>query len=96
MWGGQIRFTTPMKFAIGLIALFIIGGISGVMHSSPPADLQQTDTLLRRGALPLRAVRRLDHGAHRRASTYWFPKITGRCMSEKLGNVALLVDVRRR
>src|SRR5579864_1688993 len=44
MWGGQIRFTAAMKFAIGLIALFTIGGISGVMHSSPPADLQQTDT----------------------------------------------------
>ena len=33
-----------MKFAIALVALFTIGGISGVMHASPPADLQQTDT----------------------------------------------------
>ena len=33
-----------MLFAIGLVALFTIGGLSGVMHASPPADLQQTDT----------------------------------------------------
>jgi cytochrome c oxidase subunit 1 len=44
MWGGNLRFTTAMLFAIALVAEFTIGGISGVMHSSPPADLQQTDT----------------------------------------------------
>jgi cytochrome c oxidase subunit 1 len=44
MWGGSVQFTTAMKFAIALVALFTIGGISGVMHASPPADLQQTDT----------------------------------------------------
>src|ERR687896_608316 len=44
MWGGAVRFTVAMKFAIALVALFTIGGISGVMHASPPADLQQTDT----------------------------------------------------
>src|SRR5678815_1061051 len=41
---GHNRYTTAMLFAIGLVSLFTIGGISGVMHSSPPADLQQTDT----------------------------------------------------
>ena len=44
MWGGNLRFTVAMKFAISLVGLFMIGGISGVMHASPPADLQQTDT----------------------------------------------------
>ena len=44
VWGGSIQFKTPMYFALGFIAMFIIGGLSGVMHSSPPADLQQTDT----------------------------------------------------
>ncbi|MFQ5550737.1 MAG: cbb3-type cytochrome c oxidase subunit I, partial [Gemmatimonadales bacterium] len=44
MWGGQIEFKTPMLFAINFVAMFIIGGLSGVMHASPPADLQQTDT----------------------------------------------------
>src|SRR5687767_12448427 len=44
MWGGSLRFTTAMKFAIALIAMFTIGGISGITHASPPSDLQQTDT----------------------------------------------------
>jgi cytochrome c oxidase subunit 1 len=38
MWGGDLRFTTAMKFAIALVALFTIGGISGVMHASPPPE----------------------------------------------------------
>src|SRR6267142_2284190 len=41
---GAIRYTTAMLFGIALVALFTIGGISGIMHASPPADLQQTDT----------------------------------------------------
>ncbi len=44
MWFGSLQFKTPMYFAVGFIAMFIIGGLSGVMHSSPPADLQQNDT----------------------------------------------------
>jgi cytochrome c oxidase subunit 1 len=84
MWGGALRLTTPMLFAIGLVALFTIGGISGVMHSSPPADLQQTDTyfivahfhyVLFGGALM-----GLFAGTY-----YYFPKLTGRLMSERLG-----------
>jgi cytochrome c oxidase subunit 1 len=44
MWGGKLRFTTPMLFAIGLVTMFTIGGLSGVTHSVAPADTQQTDT----------------------------------------------------
>jgi cytochrome c oxidase subunit 1 len=44
LWGGKITFTTPMLFAIGLIAMFTIGGLSGVTHAVAPADTQQTDT----------------------------------------------------
>ena len=44
IWGGSLQFKTPMLFALGFVAMFIIGGLSGVMHASPPADLQQTDT----------------------------------------------------
>ena len=85
MWGGAIQFTVAMKFAIGLVALFTIGGISGVMHSSPPADLQQTDTyfivahfhyVLFGGALM-----GLFAGVY-----HYYPKMTGRLMSERLGN----------
>ncbi len=85
MWGGQIRFTTAMKFAIGLVAMFTIGGISGVMHSSPPADLQQTDTYFIVAhfhyVLFGGSVFGLFAGMY-----YYFPKVTGRFLNEKLGN----------
>src|SRR5678816_2240742 len=41
---GHNRYTTAMLFAIGRVSLFTVGGISGGMHTSPPADLHQTDT----------------------------------------------------
>ena len=85
MWGGSIRFTTAMKFAIALVALFTIGGISGVMHASPPADLQQTDTYFIVAhfhyVLFGGSMMGIFGGIY-----YYFPKMTGRMLSEKLGN----------
>jgi len=85
MWGGNLRFTVAMKFAITLVALFTIGGISGVMHASPPADLQQTDTYFIVAhfhyVLVAGSLMGLWAGIY-----YYFPKITGRLMSESLGN----------
>jgi cytochrome c oxidase subunit 1 len=85
MWGGSVKFTTAMKFAIGLVALFTIGGISGVMHASPPADLQQTDTYFVVAhfhyVLFGGSMMGIFAGIY-----YYFPKMTGRLMSEKLGS----------
>ena len=85
MWAGEIRFTVPMKFAIALIAMFTIGGISGVMHSSPPADLQQTDTYFVVAhfhyVLFGGSIMGIFGGIY-----FYFPKMTGRLMSEKIGN----------
>jgi cytochrome c oxidase subunit 1 len=84
MWGGQIRFVAPMKFAIGLIGLFTIGGISGVMHSSPPADLQQTDTYFVVAhfhyVLFGGSIMGIMAGIY-----FYFPKMFGRYMDETLG-----------
>src|SRR3954454_21191694 len=44
MWGGRLWFTTAMCFAIGLVAMFTVGGLSGVTHAVSPSDTQQTDT----------------------------------------------------
>ena len=44
MWGGSLKFTTPMLFAVGLVSQFVIGGLSGVMHAVVPVDTQQNDT----------------------------------------------------
>ena len=57
MWKGQLTFETPMLFAIGFLVTFLLGGLTGVLLASPPVDFHVTDTLLRGGALPLRAVR---------------------------------------
>ena len=43
-WGGSLRLDTSMLFALGFIAMFTIGGLSGVMHASAPSDAQQQDT----------------------------------------------------
>ncbi len=85
MWGGRIWFTTAMKFSIGAIALFTIGGISGVWHASPPLDLQQTDTYFVVAhfhyVLVGGLIMALFSGFY-----FWYPKLTGRFMSEKLGS----------
>ena len=44
MWGGQIRFTTPMMFSIGFLFAFLMGGVTGVMLASPPVDFATHDT----------------------------------------------------
>jgi len=85
MWGGSIRFTTSMKFACALVALFTIGGISGVMHASPPADLQQTDTYFIVAhfhyVLFGGSMMGIFGGIY-----YYYPKMTGRLLSETLGS----------
>jgi cytochrome c oxidase subunit 1 len=44
IWGGSISLKTPMMFSLGFVALFIVGGLSGVSHAVAPADGQQQDT----------------------------------------------------
>ncbi|MDT8369371.1 MAG: cytochrome c oxidase subunit I [Longimicrobiales bacterium] len=84
MWGGQIRFTTAMNFAIGLVALFTVGGLSGVMHASAPVDLQQHDSYFVVAHFHYVIVGGILLGMFS-GLYYWFPKVTGRFMSEKLG-----------
>lgn len=84
MWGGQIRFNTPMLFAIGLVGSFTIGGLSGVMHASPPADLQQTDTYFVVAHFHYVLIGGTVFGLFS-GLYYWFPKATGRMLSEALG-----------
>ena len=86
MWRGSIHFSTAMLFSVGFVALFIIGGLSGVMHSSAASDAQQQDTYF--------IVAHLHYVlfggsimALLAAVYYWFPKITGRLMSESIGKI---------
>jgi cytochrome c oxidase subunit 1 len=86
MWRGQLWFSTPMLFCLGFMFNFLIGGVTGVMVASPPFDYQAQDTyfvvahmhyVLGGGSL----------FAIFAALYYWFPKMTGVMLSERLGKV---------
>src|SRR5207247_8694712 len=86
LWKGDIRFTTPMLFAVAFIAQFVVGGLSGVTHAVVPADYQQTDTyyivahfhyVLFGGA-----IFGLFSGVY-----YWWPKVFGRMLDERIGKL---------
>ena len=87
LWGGSIKITTSLLFAVAFIGMFVIGGLSGVTHASPPSDAQQQDTyyvvahfhyVLFGGSLL-----GLWSGIY-----YWWPKFTGRFLNERVGSVS--------
>ncbi len=86
MWGGSLRFKTPLLFACGLIALFTIGGITGVMQAAVPFDWQANDTYFIVGhlhnVLIAGTVFAVFAGFY-----YWFPKVTGRFLNDRVGKV---------
>jgi cytochrome c oxidase subunit I+III len=84
LWGGKLNIKTPLLFVLGFFAIFILGGLTGVMLASVPLDLQIHDTffvvahlhyvLIGGSVFPLFG-----------AFYYWFPKWTGRMLSEWAG-----------
>ncbi len=86
LWGGNLNLKTAMYFAIGFIAMFIIGGMSGISLASPPVDFQQTDTYFVVAHLHYVLVGGSIFGLFA-GFYYWFPKMTGRLLDEKLGQL---------
>ena len=86
MWQGSIEFSTPMLFAVGFVAMFTIGGISGVMHSAAASDAQQQDTYFIVAHIHYvlfgGSIFALLAGVY-----YWFPKVTGRMYNELQGKI---------
>ena len=86
IWNGSVDLKTPMLFAVGFVVLFIVGGLSGVMHSSAASDAQQQDTYFIVAHLHYvlfgGSIFALFAGIY-----YWFPKVTGRMTSEWLGKL---------
>ena len=86
MWGGQLRFDTPMLFSIGFLLLFVLGGVTGVMLGSPALDFHLTDSYFVVAhfhyVLFGGSVFALFAGIY-----YWFPKFTGKQLREGWGKV---------
>ena len=90
LWGGSIKLNTSMLFSIGFIAMFTIGGLSGVTHAVSPSDAQQQDTyyivahfhyVLFGGS-----IFAIFSGIY-----YWWPKFTGWLLDEKLGKISFVL-----
>ena len=90
LWGGSIKLNTSMLFSIGFIAMFTIGGLSGVTHAASPSDAQQQDTyyvvahfhyVLFGGS-----IFAIFSGIY-----YWWPKFTGWLLDEKLGITSFIL-----
>src|SRR5205085_501738 len=84
LWGGKLHIKAPLLFILGFFAIFIIGGLTGVMLASVPLDLQIHDTFFVVAHLHYvligGSVFPLFGGFY-----YWFPKISGWMLSERLG-----------
>lgn len=86
VWGGSVEFTTPMLYALFFIPSFVMGGVTGVMQASAPADYQLHDSYFIVAhfhyVIVGGVVFALLAGLH-----YWFPLIAGKMLSEKLGKI---------
>jgi cytochrome c oxidase subunit 1 len=86
MWRGQLTFESPMLFAIGFLVTFLFGGLSGVLLASPPVDFHVSDTYFVVAHFHYVLFGTIVFAVF--AGVYfWFPKMTGRMLDERLGKV---------
>ena len=86
LWGGRIRFTPPMLFALGFVSLFVTGGITGIFLGQTSIDLYLHDTYFVVGhfhmIMGVAAIFGIFAGTY-----FWFPKMFGRMMNDTLGKL---------
>jgi len=85
LWGGSIRFTAPMLFALGFVSNFLIGGLSGIFMASTPVDIFIHDTyfiVAHFHYVVAGIIFALFASVY-----YWFPKMFGRMMNERWGKI---------
>jgi len=83
IYGGKLRLASPMLFALGFLAMFLIGGLTGIMLAAVPIDWQVSDSYFVVGHFHY-VLFGGSLFAIMAAYYYWFPKVTGRLMSERL------------
>jgi cytochrome c oxidase subunit 1 len=86
LWGGRIQYTSAMLNAMAFVAMFIIGGLSGIFMAATPVDIAIHDTYFivahLHYVLFMSSVFGIFAGIY-----YWFPKMTGRFLDERLGKL---------
>jgi cytochrome c oxidase subunit I len=86
MWRGQITLNTPMLFSIGFLVTFLLGGLTGVLLASPPVDFHVTDSYFVVAHFHYVLFGTIVFAVF--AGLYfWFPKMTGRMLDDRLGKV---------
>jgi cytochrome c oxidase subunit I len=86
LWRGSLVFTSAMLFALGIVSMFLIGGISGVMLASAPVDFHLQDTYFVVAHLHYVFFGGAAMGVFASAY-YWFPKMSGKLLNETLGRI---------
>ncbi|WP_099249178.1 cytochrome c oxidase subunit I [Mycobacterium sp. shizuoka-1] len=86
MWKGRLTFETPMLFSLGFLVTFLLGGLSGVLLASPPLDFHVSDTYFVVAHFHYVLFGTIVFATY--AGIYfWFPKMTGRLLDERLGKL---------
>jgi cytochrome c oxidase subunit I len=83
MYGGRIRFASPMLFCVGFLSMFLIGGLTGIMLAAAPWDFQLQDTYFLIGHFHFVLIGGTLFGVMA-GIHYWYPKVTGRMLFERL------------
>src|SRR4051812_44662816 len=87
MYGGRVRFSTPMLWFLGFVATFTVGGVAGVIMAMPPADFQLHNSLFLVAHFHTMIIGGVVFG-YLAGLTYWFPKFFGFKLNERLGRYA--------
>jgi cytochrome o ubiquinol oxidase subunit 1 len=87
MFRGKVTFKSPMYWFMGFVVTFTLGGMAGVLMASPPADFQVHNSLFLVAHFHTMIVGGAFFGIFA-AISYWFPKMTGFCLDERLGRLA--------
>ena len=94
MWRGSLSFDTPMLWSVGFLVTFLFGGLTGVLLASPPIDFHVQDSYFVVAhfhyVLFGTVVFAMFAGFY-----FWWPKLTGKMLDERLGKIHFWIAVRR-
>ena len=90
LWGGRLHLTTAMLFSVGFVSMFVIGGLSGIVMAAPPVDIYVHDTYYIVAHLHYVLFGASILGVFG-AIYFWFPKMFGRLLDERLGKIHFLL-----